>query len=76
MTKHITDFTIVGKESYGPQYFKLVLKHPSTLPQIMPGQFVEVEVKDNKNVYLRRPISIHDVDEKANTLSKVRRFFI
>lgn len=69
MTKHITNFTIVGKENYGPQYFKLVLKHPSTLPVIMPGQFVEVEVKNNKNVYLRRPISIHDVDEKANTLS-------
>ena len=69
MTKHITDFTIVGKKNYGSQYFKLVLKHPSTLPEIMPGQFVEVEVKNNKNVYLRRPISIHDVDMETNTLS-------
>ena len=69
MKKYINDFTIVEKQSYGSQYFKLVLRHPSTLPEIMPGQFVEVEVKDNKNVYLRRPISIHDVDCNANTIS-------
>ena len=69
MKKYISDFTIVEKQTYGQQYFKLVLKHPDILPEILPGQFVEVEVKDNKNVYLRRPISIHDVDIEANTLS-------
>lgn len=69
MKKYISDFTVVEKQTYGQQYFKLVLKHPDVLPEIAPGQFVEVEVKDNKNVYLRRPISIHDVDTQNNTIS-------
>lgn len=69
MKKYISDFTIVGKETYGTQYFKLVLQHPEVLPEILPGQFVEVEVEGQKNVYLRRPISIHDVDTANNTLS-------
>ena len=69
MKKYISDVTIVGKETYGTQYFKLVLQHPEVLPEILPGQFVEVEVEGQKNVYLRRPISIHDVDTANNTLS-------
>lgn len=34
MKKYISDFTIVGKETYGTQYFKLVLQHPEVLPEI------------------------------------------
>ena len=68
MKKYISDFTVVEKQTYGQQYFKLVLKHPDVLPEIAPGQFVEVEVKDNKNVYLRRPISIHCFDAEKNEI--------
>lgn len=50
-------------------YFSLVLQHPERLPEIAAGQFVEVEVPGNKQVMLRRPISIHDVDIANNTLT-------
>ena len=69
MRKYITDFTIVEKKTYNDTYFSMKLRHPETLPSIAAGQFVEVEVPGNKHVMLRRPISIHDVDTVANTLT-------
>ncbi|MCR4828734.1 MAG: dihydroorotate dehydrogenase electron transfer subunit [Bacteroidales bacterium] len=69
MKKYITDFTIIGKRILGEQYFTLTLQHPATLPPIAAGQFVEVEVRGCKEVLLRRPISIHDVDTENNTLT-------
>ena len=67
--KHITEFRIIQRHSLGERYFSLVLQHPATLPPIAAGQFVEVEVRHCREVLLRRPISIHDVDEEANTLT-------
>ena len=67
--KHITDFTIVRREQLGSHYFTLTLRHPGNLPPIEAGQFVEVEVKGCREVLLRRPISIHDVDPSANTIT-------
>lgn len=69
MKKYITDFTIKRKNVYNDKYFSLVLQHPTTLPEIEAGQFVEVEVPGNKQVMLRRPISIHDVDSDNNTMT-------
>lgn len=69
MKKYITDFKIVERKTYGPHYFALTLQHPEKIPEIMAGQFVEVEVKGTREVMLRRPISIHDVDSTANTLT-------
>lgn len=66
--KYITEFTIVGREHLGDHYFTLTLHHPDQLPPIAAGQFVEVEVRNNSRVMLRRPISIHDVDSKENTI--------
>lgn len=67
--KHITDFTIRKRQQLGEHYFSLTLQHPGTLPEILSGQFVEVEVKGCREVLLRRPISIHDVDPDNNTLT-------
>lgn len=67
--KHITDFLITRRESLGESYFSLTLQHPDQLPPIAPGQFVEVEVRNCREVMLRRPISIHDVDEATNSLT-------
>lgn len=68
-THFMTDFRIAEKTVYNEHYFSLVLQHPERLPQMEPGQFVEVEVPDEKGVFLRRPISIHDVDPERATLS-------
>lgn len=67
--KQIADFKIIKREQLGEKYFALTLQHPATMQPIAAGQFVEVEVKDCKGVLLRRPISIHDVDQANNRLS-------
>jgi len=67
--KEIHDFKIVKREQLGEHYFRLVLKHSGKMQPIAPGHFVEVLVEGSREVMLRRPISVHDVDEKANTLS-------
>ncbi len=69
MKKYIADFVVAENKTIGSSYFSLLLKSPEALPEILPGQFVEVEVPDNKAVLLRRPISIHDVDSAARTIT-------
>lgn len=67
--KEITEFSIVGRQQYGEHYYTLTLQHPGKMQQICPGQFVEVEVRGCREVMLRRPISIHDVDEANGTMT-------
>ena len=67
--KEIHDFTVIQRHQCGEQYVKLVLGHGGTMQPVAPGQFVEVLVDDEPGVMLRRPISVHDVDSKAGTLS-------
>ncbi len=62
---------VVENKKLNDLYFQLILTHPNPLPEMLPGQFVEVKVENTPTVYLRRPISINDVDYKANTLSLI-----
>lgn len=48
-------------------YCLLKLTADETLPEMLPGQFVEVKV-DNATTFLRRPISINYVDKSKNEL--------
>ncbi|MCX6231846.1 MAG: dihydroorotate dehydrogenase electron transfer subunit [Bacteroidetes bacterium] len=66
--KLIQDLLVVENKILSEKYFILHLQSPTPLPEILPGQFVQIEVKDSKNTFLRRPLSIHDVDYKTNTL--------
>lgn len=67
--KEIHDFIIVRREQLGPHYFRLILQHDGKMQPVAPGQFVEVLVEGQRDVMLRRPISVHDVDQKAGTMS-------
>lgn len=67
--KEIHDFTITRREQLGEHYIRLTLSHGATMQPVMPGQFVEVQVDGCREVMLRRPISVHDVDQKAGTMS-------
>lgn len=59
--KKIVEFTVVGNETLNSSMFLLTL-HSDDLPLIRPGQFVNVKVEDSPATFLRRPISVHDVD--------------
>jgi dihydroorotate dehydrogenase electron transfer subunit len=68
VTKYIDDFTVISSTHVSDDFVLLELKHPRVLPLMEPGQFVQVKVENRPGTYLRRPISIHDVDYAANTL--------
>ena len=59
--KQIIDFKLVEKQDFGRSVL-LRLFSDRDLPEILPGQFVQVRVDGSPSTYLRRPISIHDVD--------------
>ncbi len=64
-------FEVVYKKDVGTNCFLLVLKGRQDLEDIKPMSFVEVLVEDVPQRILRTPISIHDVDYQANTISLV-----
>lgn len=69
MKKYISDFVIESIEQLHANYGLLKLKPiAGKLPEILPGQFCQVEVKNSKNTYLRRPISVNYVDYEKNLL--------
>ena len=66
--KQIADFTLVEKQDFGRSVM-LRLRSEKPLPEIVPGQFVQVRVDGSPSTYLRRPISIHDVDFNQNGIT-------
>lgn len=69
--KHCDNFVVSEKNFLNSSFFKLKLKSKKTLPEINPGQFVEVQVNSDSKVLLRRPISINDVDSQTNEISLI-----
>ncbi|MBQ9417311.1 MAG: dihydroorotate dehydrogenase electron transfer subunit [Bacteroidales bacterium] len=67
--KEMTDFAVVENRRVAETYVELVLRPVGKLAKVVPGQFAEVRVEGAEGVMLRRPISIHDIDTEANTLS-------
>jgi dihydroorotate dehydrogenase electron transfer subunit len=65
--KFIHDFTVLNNRQINPRHFVLDLSAPVQLPEMLPGQFVELWVEDSHKAFLRRPFSIHSVNPAANT---------
>lgn len=68
MKKYCLDLTVKSVEHINEKYVLIKLTDENPLPEMMPGQFVEVQVDGSKTTFLRRPISIHNVDREDNTL--------
>lgn len=66
--KYCKDLTVKFVHHINAKYVLLVLTDSEQLPDMMPGQFVEVRVDGDPNTFLRRPISINDVDTDQNEL--------
>lgn len=59
---------VTANERLHKNYCLLKLTSDQTLPEMLPGQFVEVRVENSTTTFLRRPISINFVDREANEL--------
>lgn len=68
MKKYCLDLTVKTIARPTPNHALIVLTDEKPLPEMMPGQFVEVQVKGSETTFLRRPISINNVDYDANEL--------
>jgi dihydroorotate dehydrogenase electron transfer subunit len=66
--KYIDDFTIISNKRHTREFVVLTIKHPGVLPEMFPGQFAEARVDGSIDTYLRRPLSIHDVNYTSNTI--------
>ena len=68
MKKKILDLKVVSVTQIHARYVLIRLTDDTPLPEMLPGQFVEVRVDGSPCTFLRRPISINFVDRANNEL--------
>jgi dihydroorotate dehydrogenase electron transfer subunit len=68
MPKTILDFQILDNKRLKKDFFILELIASSSLPEILPGQFVQVRIDGSADTFLRRPLSVYDIDYDDNTI--------
>ena len=68
MKKYILDLKVRSVEQIHQRYVLIKLTDEKSLPDMLPGQFVEVRVDGSTSTFLRRPISINFVDREKNEL--------
>ena len=70
MKKHILDLFLTRVVHLHERYVLLQATNPvAPLPEMLPGQFAQIRVDGSKETFLRRPVSIHNVDRQANEVS-------
>lgn len=68
MRKICEDFLVQATEQLSDRHWLIRLRSSSALPEMHPGQFVQVHIEDSPTTYLRRPISINMVDYGRNEI--------
>ncbi|GHU73209.1 dihydroorotate dehydrogenase B (NAD(+)), electron transfer subunit [Bacteroidia bacterium] len=68
MKKQIDDWVVRENIKLNDHSLLLKLRLNRELPEMIPGQFVQIRIDGAENVFLRRPISIHAVDKTAREL--------
>lgn len=68
MKKYCLDLALKSTEHINDKYVLLRLTNDEPLPEMVPGQFVEIKVDGSETTFLRRPISINNVDRENNEL--------
>jgi dihydroorotate dehydrogenase electron transfer subunit len=68
MKKYCSDLRVKSAEQLSEKHVLLKLTQDQPLPDMMPGQFVEVRVDNEPSTMLRRPISINLFDKDKNEM--------
>ena len=63
--KKIIDFTVKENRQLNPDTFLLVVYSPE-MPEIEPGQFVNIKVEHSPATFLRRPMSNMKWERRAD----------
>lgn len=65
----VKSFTkLIKKEQLKSDIFKYSVEAPDIVKDAQQGQFIEIRVSDNVEPFLRRPISIHNMDKENGIL--------
>jgi len=67
--KRIQDFKFKDYKWLNYQNYILTLKTEDLIAEIKPGNFAELKIPNAPDVFLRRPLSVLDVDHDKNTIS-------
>ena len=68
MKKYILDLTVKSVDRLNEKYVLIKLTDTVPLPEMLPGQFVEIRIDNTSETFLRRPISVCDYDDKTITI--------
>ena len=66
--RYVSDWLVKENKQIHDHYSLLKLTLDKEIPEILPGQFLQVRVDDSPSTFLRRPISVHFVDREKNEL--------
>ena len=69
--KTVADFVVIENTSLNSLNYFIKLKASKPLPVMKPGQFVNAEIKNSDEIFLRRPFSVFEVDYSENTISLI-----
>jgi dihydroorotate dehydrogenase electron transfer subunit len=69
MKKTVIDLLLLENKQLNKDNFLLKLQSPVPVSDIFPGQFVNIEIKEAHEIFLRRPFSVLDVDYQEQTIS-------
>jgi dihydroorotate dehydrogenase electron transfer subunit len=69
MKKRIEDLRIIKNQKINDNFFILEASSGDSLPEILPGQFLQVRVDNSPDSFLRLPLSVHDVDFSEKCIS-------
>ena len=69
----VTLAKLVKKEQLKSDIFKFSINAPEITKITKPGQFVEIKVSDTVDPFLRRPISVYNVDQENGILEFIFR---
>lgn len=59
---------LINKEQLKPDIFKFSVKAPEIIEGAKPGNFIEIRITDQVEPFLRRPISIYNMDKDTGVL--------
>jgi dihydroorotate dehydrogenase electron transfer subunit len=69
--KEVRNLVVTENTALNTTNFLIKLSSSAPLPVLKPGQFVNVEIKNASEIFLRRPFSVFDVDYEQNTMSLI-----
>jgi len=69
--KEVRNLVVTDNIALNTTNFLIRLGSSEPLPQLTPGQFVNIEIKNTSEIFLRRPFSVFEVDYSLNSISLI-----